>query len=81
MITNTFTYIEWMPTQWEYDNVIKPQQDAEALLEMEQELQELYYMDEEEINNMLNEMYEDYTDEDAREEFEYNTIHPMDKIV
>ena len=84
MITNTITYIEWMPTQWEYDNIIKPQQDAEeqALLEqMYDELQELYYMTDDEINEMLNQMYEEITDDDLKEEFELvESRHPCEHM-
>ena len=85
MITNTITYIEWMPTQWEYDNIIKPQMSAfdeyeptaEEMIQMYNELQEQDYMTDEQIEQMLAEMADE-----LQEEFEeQQPTHPMDKML
>lgn len=87
MITNTITYIDPFPTQWEYDNIIKPQMSAfdeyeptaEEMIEMYNELQSHHYMTDKEINNMLDEMDESITDEELAQEFEqYQHRHPCE---
>lgn len=85
MITNTITYIEPFPTQWEYDNIIKPQMSAfdeyeptaEEMIQMYNELQERDYMTDEQIEQMLAEMADE-----LQEEFEeQHPTHPMDKML